>query len=117
MNNSPGNFCLHISGNLKHFIGAILGNTGYKREREKEYVVRKIDRAELVINIEETRRIVMNVIKNIETESLNQKYPINVFDKEITVEYFLIYLLSHPNYHLGQINYLRRIIMDEKNNF
>ena len=57
--NSPGNLCLHICGNLNHFIGAVLGNTGYKREREKEFVLRNIPRAELLINIEETRNIVI----------------------------------------------------------
>ena len=27
--NSPGNLALHLTGNLKHFIGAQLGNTAY----------------------------------------------------------------------------------------
>ena len=28
--NSAGNLCLHLCGNLQHFIGAALGNSGYK---------------------------------------------------------------------------------------
>ncbi len=34
ISNSAGNLCLHLIGNLNHFIGATVGNTGYVRQRE-----------------------------------------------------------------------------------
>ena len=37
ISNSGGNLTLHLIGNLNHFIGATLGNTGYVRERDKEF--------------------------------------------------------------------------------
>jgi hypothetical protein len=37
ISNSAGNLCLHLIGNLNHFIGATLGNTGYVRNREQEF--------------------------------------------------------------------------------
>ena len=38
VNNSPGNLCLHICGNLKHFVGNVLGGTDFIRERAKELI-------------------------------------------------------------------------------
>ena len=112
INNSPGNLCLHICGNLKHFIGSLLGHTGYKRERDKEFSLRNVPKKELISNIEETKLILLKVFENLKQDKLKEKYPINVFNNDMTVEYFLIHLHSHLNYHLGQINYLRRLIMD-----
>jgi hypothetical protein len=40
--NSGGNLCLHLMGNLNHFMGAVLGGTGYVREREKEFSLKNI---------------------------------------------------------------------------
>ena len=110
--NSPGNLCLHICGNLKHFIGKVLGDTDFIREREKEFSLKNVPKAELISNVEETRNLVRRILEHLEEDKLNTKYPIDVFDEEMTTEYFLIHLHSHLNYHLGQINYLRRIIMD-----
>ena len=35
--NSAGNLCQHLTGNLKHFIGAILGESDYVRDRDAEF--------------------------------------------------------------------------------
>ena len=110
--NSPGNLCLHICGNLKHFIGATLGNSGFVREREKEFNLRNIPREELIKTIDETLDIVSNTVSNLDQKSFEHNYPIDVFGKEMTTEFFLIHLTTHINYHLGQINYLRRILID-----
>lgn len=110
--NSAGNLCLHICGNLKHFIGAVLGNTKYIREREKEFSLKNVPRSELISNIDETFKTVTSVLKGMDENLLTKKYPLNVFDEEMTTEFFLIHLTAHLNYHLGQTNYLRRIIIE-----
>jgi uncharacterized damage-inducible protein DinB len=110
--NSPGNLCLHICGNIKHFIGAILGNTGYVREREKEFSLKNVPKEELLKNVDETLDTVKITILNLNDEIINSRFPIDVFKKEMTTEYFLIHLTTHLNYHLGQINYLRRFLIE-----
>ena len=112
LNNSAGNLCLHICGNLNHFIGAVLGNSDYQRNREKEFVLKNVPAAELILEIEKTEKTVIETIENFDGSLLKENYPINVFGDEMTTEYFLIHLVSHLNYHLGQINYLRRIIIE-----
>ena len=110
--NSPGNLCLHVCGNLKHFIGAVLGDTKYIRQREKEFSLRNVPKNDLLKNIEETKSIVLKTISDLDDNRLSNRYPINVFEAEMSTDYFLIHLSSHLNYHLGQINYLRRIIIE-----
>jgi len=108
--NSAGNLCLHLCGNLQHFIGAVLGNSGYVRNRDTEFSRKNVSLKELVNEIELTANIVEKTLKELKEEELTKTFPINVFGFEMTTEYFLIHLISHLNYHLGQINYHRRLL-------
>lgn len=110
--NSPGNLCLHICGNLSHFIGGVLGSSGYIREREKEFSLKNVPRNQLINLIDETILIVGETLESIDKKDLDERYPIDVFGSEMSSEFFLIHLTTHLNYHLGQINYLRRILID-----
>ncbi|MDX1627550.1 MAG: DUF1572 family protein [Fulvivirga sp.] len=107
--NSAGNLTLHICGNLKHFIGAQLGNSGYIREREKEFADKNVSKSALYDNIDQTRQVISKTLGSLSDKNLDSTYPLQMWGKEITTEFFLIHLQSHLNYHLGQINYLRRI--------
>ena len=114
--NTAGNLCLHLTGNLNHFIGAVIGNTGYVRHREAEFTDKDIPRPEMIRSIHKTKLAVSDTLKKMDTQLLTLHYPIDVFGEKMTYVYFLIHLESHLNYHLGQINYLRRILeKDEKN--
>jgi len=108
--NSAGNLCLYICGNLQHFIGATLGNSGYKRNRDAEFSRKNVSVGELIKEIDKTLEIVTETLKNFEEEKLSEIYPINVFGNEMTTGFFLVHLTTHLNYHLGQINYHRRLL-------
>ena len=108
--NSAGNLCLHLCGNLQHFIGAVLGNSGYIRNRDAEFSRKNVPLKELVKEIELTTTDVVKTLKKLKEVHLDEKFPINVFGYEMTTEYFLIHLITHLNYHLGQINYHRRLL-------
>jgi uncharacterized damage-inducible protein DinB len=110
ISNSAGNLCLHLIGNLNHFIGAILGNTGYLREREKEFSLKNIPREELVSNIEKTIAVVKNSLTNLPEADLEKNFPVEVFGKPLTTGFLLVHLTTHLTYHLGQINYHRRLL-------
>ena len=110
ISNSAGNLCLHLIGNLNTYIGATLGNSGYIRNRELEFSLKDIPRAELISKIESTIKVVDNTLSNLNPEALFKEYPLVVFDKPMTTEYFLIHLVAHLSYHLGQINYHRRLL-------
>lgn len=107
--NSGGNLTIHLIGNLNHFIGATLGNSGYIRQRDKEFNDKNVPREGILKQISELKITLENVLSYLTPEDLDKKYPIEVFGKPITTEYFLIHLYGHLNYHLGQINYHRRL--------
>jgi uncharacterized damage-inducible protein DinB len=110
ISNSAGNLCLHLIGNLNHFIGAVIGESGYVRNREAEFNSKNIDSAKLIKMIRDTRDEVSSALKNFDESKLSSVYPIQVFGYDMTYEYFLLHLNTHLSYHLGQINYLRRIL-------
>ena len=108
--NSAGNLCKHLTGNLKHFIGHILGKTGYIRDREAEFSTPHLSKAALSLEIATTKEAINLAFDQLDTTKMKLKYPIDVLGYEMTVQYFLFHLLSHLNYHLGQINYHRRLL-------
>ncbi len=113
ISNSAGNLTLHLVGNLSHFVGAILGNSGYVRNRELEFSLKDIPKAELIRQIEQTTENVRLTLKTIPTEDLEKEFPSEPLGYRMTTGYFLIHLFGHLGYHLGQINYHRRML-DEK---
>lgn len=108
--NSAGNICLHIIGNLNGYIGAEIGNTNYVRNRPIEFTLKDISKAELIDNIEKTKMVIAAVLDKLTTEHLEKEYPILVFEYKTSTGYLLIHLTTHPTYHLGQINYHRRLL-------
>jgi hypothetical protein len=108
--NSAGNLCLHLVGNLNTYIGAQFGNTGYVRNRPLEFSLKNIPRAELLQKIDETIVAVNHGLDMITGEDLTAEYPMQVFDNKTSTEYFLVHLASHLGYHLGQVNYHRRLL-------
>ncbi|KQX15952.1 DinB family protein [Flavobacterium sp. Root420] len=110
ISNSAGNLCLHLIGNLNTYIGAELGKTGYVRNRPLEFSLKDVPRSELISKIEETILVVNTTLDSLTEADLKSIYPQIVFEKEMTTEFFLVHLSTHLAYHLGQINYHRRLI-------
>ena len=108
--NSAGNLCLHLIGNLNHFIGAEIGKTGYIRERELEFSQKNIPRQELIEKLEQVTKIVDDSIESLSEEELHQLSTSPKFAEKQTVLFLLLHLHAHLNYHLGQINYHRRLL-------
>lgn len=108
--NSAGNLCLHLIGNLNTYIGTSLGQTGYIRNRDAEFTLKNIPRKELIQKIEDTIKVVDEILPKLTTEQLEKEYPIVVLKEPASTEYFLVHLATHLTYHLGQINYHRRLI-------
>jgi len=110
ISNSAGNLCLHLIGNINTYIGAELGKTGYIRDRPLEFSLKDIPKSELISKIDATILVVNNALDSLTEADLEAIYPQIVFEKEMTTGYFLVHLSTHLAYHLGQINYHRRLI-------
>ena len=108
--NSCGNLVLHIIGGLNYLIGATLAHTGYVRNRDKEFTFKGVERKVLVAELEELIPMINKTINALTPDEMAKEYPI-FFDKPKTSNsYVLLQLSLHLNYHLGQVNYLRRVL-------
>lgn len=110
ISNSAGNLCLHLIGNLNTYIGAGLLKTNYVRQRDLEFSLKNISKAELIEKIEATIAVVDQGLDSLSVNDLVKDFPIMIRDKSTEMEYILLHLLTHLNYHLGQINYHRRLL-------
>jgi len=109
ISNSAGNLCLHLIGNLNMFIGNVLGKTDYVRNRPLEFSLKNVPRANLLQSINATIVIVDRTLNALGEEDLQLEFPLLVFEKKTSTEFMLIHLTTHLSYHLGQINYHRRL--------
>lgn len=111
--NSGGNLCLHLVGNLNTYIGAELGKTGYVRNRPLEFSAKNIPQQELLKMIDDTAAVVDSTLDKVTDKDMENEYPQLVFEKKTSTGYFLTHLATHLTYHLGQINYHRRLLDGE----
>jgi len=108
--NSAGNLASHLVGNLNHFIGTTLANNGYVRKREEEFSLKNIPREKLISDINALKETIKNTLPKLSAEDLQKDFPIKIREEIYSTQNVLIYLLAHLNYHLGQVNYLRRML-------
>jgi uncharacterized damage-inducible protein DinB len=108
--NPAGNLGLHLAGNLCTYIGNTLGHQPYERDRPAEFAARDVPKQELLRQIAHTREVVLTSLQALQAKDLDSIYPEEVLGYKMTTGFFLVHLLAHLSYHLGQINYLRRIL-------
>ncbi len=106
--NSGGNLALHLLGNLNHFIGHLVGNTAYIRDRENEFSAKEIGREEILKAIEDCKKVVIDSLRKFDIHLAQEDFSAQVFQDTFSNEQMIIHLAGHLNYHLGQINYHRR---------
>lgn len=109
ISNSAGNLCLHLIGNLNHFIGAITGKTGYIRNRESEFSLKDVPRTQLTEMIDNTILVIENTLNNLDEDDL-KRISTCCFRRQNEYRVFFTHLTAHLSYHLGQINYHRRLL-------
>jgi hypothetical protein len=99
-----------LIGNLNTYIGSVFGKTNYVRNRELEFSLKDIPKSELIKKIEETINVVNNALDMVSEEELEMDFPLLVFKEKTSTGFMLIHLTTHLTYHLGQINYHRRLL-------
>jgi hypothetical protein len=113
--NSSGSLVLHILGGTNYLIGTVLGGTGYVRHRDEEFTRKNVPGNELVDQLEGLVVIVTKTLHSLSPDQMEAEYPIFFDRPKTTVAYVLTQLALHLNYHLGQVNYLRRILEGPEN--
>jgi hypothetical protein len=108
--NSAGNLVLHISGGLNHFVGATLAQTRYVRDRDREFSRKGVERKDLVAQLENLIPLINDTLNALTQQQMEAEFPIFFDYAGTSTSYVLVRLLAHLGYHLGQVNYLRRIL-------
>lgn len=110
ISNCGGNLCLHLIGNLHHFIGRHIGNTDYIRKREAEFATKDVPKAILLSEIETVKQTVITALTNLPEEKFQENYAIEKNGEIVTNNHMFLHLFWHLSYHIGQINYHRRLL-------
>lgn len=110
ISNSAGNLVLHLAGNLRHFFGATLGATGYVRDRPAEFSTTGLSREDLQREVQAAIDDLKTTLARLDANQLSGAYPLPVPDRQVRTADFLVHLAVHLTYHLGQIDYHRRIL-------
>ncbi|TSD63350.1 DinB family protein [Inquilinus sp. KBS0705] len=111
ISNAAGNLALHLCGNLNTYVGDLLGNSGYVRNRDLEFSASGVPRHEIVSAIIAVAEVVKVTLTNLPQQQLEDTFPLDFLGTKSTT-FYLLQLYGHLNYHLGQVNYLRRILED-----
>lgn len=106
--NRGGTLALHLAGNLRHFVGAVLGGTGYVRDRDAEFASRDLPRSEVVALVRAAREEVRATLAKLDGKALDADYPLVLAERRLSTRLFLLQLAVHLTFHLGQIDYHRR---------
>jgi uncharacterized damage-inducible protein DinB len=110
ISNSAGNLALHVAGNLRHFVGGVLGATGYQRDRATEFAQREGSRASVIAALEATALELEGGLQALTEAALAAPYPLIVGGAQPVTGRFLVHLAAHLAFHLGQAGYLRRAL-------
>jgi hypothetical protein len=108
--NSAGTLALHIAGNIQHYIGAQFGGTGYVRDRDAEFETRDVPRAELLKVVESAGSALQAGFAVIDDGFLDEEYPLDLGGVTLSTGQTLLHLAGHLAYHVGQVDYHRRIV-------
>jgi hypothetical protein len=108
--NSPGNLAVHVCGNLKYNIGTVIGNNGYIRKRDEEFSVKGLSKKALISEIDSAIDMIEPILDNLTSEDLDKPFPENIHEPGHTYGTVLTKIAHHFGYHLGQINFHRRLL-------
>lgn len=113
MGNPAGNLALHVAGNLQHYVGAVLGGTGYARHRELEFSRRSGTRSDVAAELRAAARAVREVLPELSEERFAVPFPEELNGLSLRTDRFLMHLCVHAGYHLGQAASVRRVLTGE----
>lgn len=108
--NAAGNLMLHLDGNLRAFVGKNIGGIAYERDRPREFSAKDVPRDELAATLAEMADLIPRVLSDVPPTRWDDIYPENVLGEPLSHRQFVVHLYGHLNYHLGQIDYLRRTL-------
>ena len=111
--NAGGTLVLHLAGNLQHYLGAVLGGSGYRRDRDAEFARRGVACDALLTEVDAALHAVERGLAAVDASALDAPYPERFDGGTVRTRDLLLHLHAHLAYHLGQIDYHRRAVAND----
>ncbi len=109
--NSVGNLVLHLCGNVKQYLISSIGGAPDIRNRDAEFSLdSKVNRGQLIENLDELEKEILEVIPNIRLDELIRKRMVQGF--EMNGIQIIIHVIEHFSYHTGQIAFYVKQVKD-----
>lgn len=108
--NTAGTLALHLAGNLRHYVGHVLGGSDYQRDRPAEFADRDVSREDILGRIAAAREVVDRTLSTFDPAHLGEPFPVEIGGVRLPIARQLLHLSTHFAYHLGQVDYHRRIV-------
>jgi uncharacterized damage-inducible protein DinB len=107
--NSAGHLILHMTGNLNYYIGARVAESGYIRDRDREFTeTEKPKKQEVMDAFDQTIAMVVATIKKQKPDDWMAAY--SAEREPEAEERFMIFLrcAGHAYHHVGQLIFLSK---------
>lgn len=108
--NPAGTLALHVEGNLREYVGRQLGRIPYARNRDLEFRARDVERPEILDRLTSLAEAIPAVVAALTPAQLDADFPEPYDGLTLSARQFLVHLFGHANYHLGQVDALRRVV-------
>ena len=107
--NSVGHLVLHLTGNLSYYIGALVAETGYVRDRDKEFTdTHPPHKDEALRAFDQTVAMVVATIRKQSEEDWAKAYTAEREPEAQNRFQVFVRCAGHAYHHVGQIVYLSR---------
>ena len=104
--NSFGHLVLHLTGNLNYYIGAQIAQTGYARDRPKEFTdAAPPSKAETLKKFDEAIAMVVHTIQSQSAENWTKPYAATGSDAKDRFD-MALQCATHLHHHIGQMMYM-----------
>ncbi len=113
--NAIGNQVLHLEGNLRQYIMHGVGRHDDVRNRDREFNFSQSDvhsKTSLQYLIEQLTRDINDILDHISPDDWMIKRNVQCY--EFTVIGILIHVTEHLSYHVGQITYITKMLLDQQ---
>ncbi len=104
--NSFGHLVLHLTGNLNYYVGAQIAQTGYVRDRPREFVeTARPPKAETLKKFGDAIDVVLRTIRSQSPEDWSKPYTAVGSDSPDRFD-IVFQCATHLDHHIGQMIYL-----------
>ena len=107
--NSVGHLLLHLTGNLSYYIGARIADTGYVRDRNREFTeTQRPPKEQVLREFDRTIALVVATIRKLSAEDWTLEYSAELEPEAKDRFAAFLRCAGHAYHHVGQIIYLSK---------